>query len=154
MRRILILAAVLACLLIIPVPAAMAAQAYANTPGNAALDWAEAHATGCWYHYGGTSCSPGYDCSGLISTAILHATGIWIGRTTYEMLSTSGSHPQPGSVTVTRTRLFRPAWPATFRPLAGTYLPPSLRDDAPCRLKDDFLVPACMRALPSDGLTA
>ena len=31
--------------------------------GNAALNWAEGHARGCWYSYGGSSCSPGYDCS-------------------------------------------------------------------------------------------
>ena len=59
------------------------------SPGNAALDWAEAHALGHWYAYG-TNGPVTYDCSGLVSTAILKATGIWIGRSTYEMLATGG----------------------------------------------------------------
>ena len=56
------------------------------TPGNAALNWEEAHAAGCWYAWGGTSCSEGYDCSGVVYEAFLHATGINLGRSTYDML--------------------------------------------------------------------
>ena len=59
------------------------------SPGNNALNWAEDHALGCWYRYGGTSCSPGYDCSGLVSTAVDDADHIWLGRTTGEMLESS-----------------------------------------------------------------
>lgn len=60
------------------------------TPGNAALNWAEYHATGCWYTWGGTNCAQGYDCSGLASQAFLHGAGIWIGRDTYTQLATNG----------------------------------------------------------------
>lgn len=52
-----------------------------------ALDWAE-HQTRCWYAWGGTSCQHGFDCSGLVQMAYRHA-GIWIPRTTYEMLRSS-----------------------------------------------------------------
>ncbi len=61
------------------------AQASAS-PGNAALNWEETHAGGCWYAWGGTSCSQGYDCSGVVYEAFLHATGINLGRSTYDML--------------------------------------------------------------------
>ena len=67
----------------------------AENAGAAGLDWAEAHATGCWYSYGGTNCAQGYDCSGLVSSSILNATGIWIGRDTYEMLSNPHLHRIP-----------------------------------------------------------
>ena len=60
--------------------------------GNAALNWAERHATGCWYSYGGTSCSPGYDCSGLVMEAFGHGAGIWLPRTTYGMLGSPRLH--------------------------------------------------------------
>ncbi len=79
--RVLALLAVL-----VPLLAALPAAASAESPGGRALDWAEAHAAGHWYVYGGTG-PAGYDCSGLVSTAILRATGIWVGRTTYEMLA-------------------------------------------------------------------
>jgi cell wall-associated NlpC family hydrolase len=55
------------------------------TPGNAALNWEETHAAGCWYSWGGTSCGRGYDCSGVVYEAFLHE-GINLGRTTYDML--------------------------------------------------------------------
>src|SRR5258708_1865961 len=90
MKKLLVAGAILSALL---VPAVTTpAQASTVSPGNAALNWAEspAHALGCWYAWGGTSCAQGFDCSGLVSTAILRATGIWIGRSTYEMLSTGG----------------------------------------------------------------
>lgn len=68
------------------------AHATMISPGNAALNWAENphNALGCWYSWGGTNCAQGFDCSGLVSTAILKATGIWIGRDTYDMFATSG----------------------------------------------------------------
>ena len=50
-----------------------------------AYKWVVNHAKGCWYNYGGTSCAPGFDCSGLVMTAWEHA-GIQLPRTTYEML--------------------------------------------------------------------
>jgi hypothetical protein len=61
------------------------------SPGNAALSWAEspANALGHLYAYG-TVGPVTYDCSGLVSTAILKATGKWIGRSTFEMLGTHG----------------------------------------------------------------
>jgi len=55
--------------------------------GNAALNWAERHAAGCWYSYGGTSCSQGYDCSGLVMEAFGRGAGIWLPHSTYAMLS-------------------------------------------------------------------
>ena len=80
----------------------MPTAASASTWGNASLDWAEAHTYGCWYSYGGTSCSPGYDCSGLVSTAVRDATGIWLGRTTYDMLRSPhlvrSYHPERGDL--------------------------------------------------------
>lgn len=57
--------------------------------GGWALNWAEANATGHWYGYGGTGPEV-YDCSGLVSTAVLKADHIWIGRDTYVMLATMG----------------------------------------------------------------
>jgi len=42
-------------------------------------------ALGCPYDYGGTSCSPGYDCSGLTMEAWASA-GVSIPRTSYEQL--------------------------------------------------------------------
>jgi hypothetical protein len=61
------------------------AQASEN-PGNAALDWEQVHAAGCWYAWGGTSCGQGYDCSGVVYEAFLHSSGINLGRSTYDML--------------------------------------------------------------------
>jgi cell wall-associated NlpC family hydrolase len=60
--------------------------------GNAALNWAERHATGCWYTYGGTSCSQGYDCSGLVMEAFGHGAGIWLPHSTYLMLGNRHLH--------------------------------------------------------------
>jgi cell wall-associated NlpC family hydrolase len=50
--------------------------------GNAALNWAEAHATGHWYAYGGAGPSV-YDCSGLIMAAFAHGAGISLPHSTY-----------------------------------------------------------------------
>ena len=70
-RRRIAAAAALAAALIAPAAAAAAApaaQASVSHPartggyggsraGNAALNWAEGHARGCWYSYGGSSCA-------------------------------------------------------------------------------------------------
>ena len=63
--------------------------------GNAALNWAERHATGCWYSYGGSSCSQGYDCSGLVMEAFGHGAGIWLPHSTYAMLGNRHLHRIP-----------------------------------------------------------
>ncbi len=63
--------------------------------GNAALNWAETHATGCWYSYGGTSCGQGYDCSGLVMEAFGHGAGIWLPHSTYAMLGSPHLHRIP-----------------------------------------------------------
>src|SRR5438046_8996482 len=60
--------------------------------GNAALNWAEGHARGCWYSYGGSSCSPGYDCSGLVMAAFGHGAGIWLPHSTSAMLGNRHLH--------------------------------------------------------------
>ena len=100
-RRRFVAAAALAAALVAPATAgaaaaAPAAQASVSHPaaisgyggswaGNAALNWAESHATGCWYAYGGSSCSQGYDCSGLVMAAFGHGAGIWLPHSTYAM---------------------------------------------------------------------
>ena len=78
---------------------APAAQA-ATTPGNTALNWAEAHATGHPFTYGGTG-PYAFDCSGLVMESYLHA-GIRLPHSTYAMI-TSGhlirtTHPQRGDL--------------------------------------------------------
>jgi len=104
-RRRIAAAAALAAALIAPGAAAVAAaapaaQASVSHPaltggswaGNAALNWAEGHARGCWYSYGGSSCSPGYDCSGLVMAAFGHSAGIWLPHSTYSMLGNRHLH--------------------------------------------------------------
>ena len=107
-RRRIAAAAALAAALIAPgaaaaAAAAPAAQASVSHPartggyggsraGNAALNWAEGHARGCWYSYGGSSCSPGYDCSGLVMAAFGHGAGIWLPHSTYSMLGSRHLH--------------------------------------------------------------
>lgn len=82
MRRILALGA----FLVLVMSGLLTSPAQASvTPGNAALNWEEAHAAGCWYNYGGTSCAQGYDCSGVVYEAFIHQ-GINLGRTTWDML--------------------------------------------------------------------
>jgi cell wall-associated NlpC family hydrolase len=104
-------AAVLAAVLLAPgatvaVAAAPAAQASVSRSavasgyggsraGNAALNWAERHAAGCWYSYGGSSCSPGYDCSGLVMEAFGQGAGIWLPHSTYAMLGDPHLHRIP-----------------------------------------------------------
>jgi cell wall-associated NlpC family hydrolase len=63
--------------------------------GNAALNWAESHASGCWYYYGGSSCSPGFDCSGLVMEAFGQGAGIWLPHSTYAMLGDPHLHRIP-----------------------------------------------------------
>jgi len=107
-RRRFIAAAALAAALLVPGGAAAAAAAPAaqasvshsavasgyggSWAGNAALNWAERYATGCWYYYGGSSCSPGYDCSGLVMDAFGYAAGIWLPHSTYAMLGNPHLH--------------------------------------------------------------
>lgn len=67
-------------------PAGITLDAAYSSPGAAGLDWAEAHAAGTAYAWGGTG-PDAYDCSGLVSTAIWQAAGIWVGRDTYAMLA-------------------------------------------------------------------
>jgi cell wall-associated NlpC family hydrolase len=84
-------------------PAAQAAVSHSavmsanggSSAGNAALNWAEKHATGCWYSYGGTSCGRGYDCSGLVMEAFGHGAGIWLPHSTYSMLGNKHLHRIP-----------------------------------------------------------
>ena len=108
-RRRIAAAAALAAALIAPgaaaaAAAAPAAQASVSHPartggyggsraGNAALNWAEGHARGCWYSYGGSSCSRGYDCSGLVMAAFGHGAGIWLPHSTYSMLGQPAPAP-------------------------------------------------------------
>ncbi|HET9972288.1 MAG TPA: NlpC/P60 family protein [Streptosporangiaceae bacterium] len=110
-KRKIVVAAALAAALLSPAAAAAtvaapAAQASVSSSaaassyggswaGNAALNWAEGHAYGCWYSYGGSSCSPGYDCSGLVMEAFGHAAGIWLPHSTYAMLGNRHLHRIP-----------------------------------------------------------
>jgi hypothetical protein len=93
-------AAAIAALLAFPI--LKPAVASASVHGNDSLNWAENHANGCPYDYGGTSCAPGYDCSGLVSTAVKEATGIWLGRTTYDIMHSPhvalSHHPERGDL--------------------------------------------------------
>ena len=102
-------AAALAAALLVPAAAAAAAPAAqasvsrsaaasgygGSRAGNAALNWAERHAAGCWYSYGGSSCSRGYDCSGLVMEAFGHGAGIWLPHSTYAMLGNPHLHRIP-----------------------------------------------------------
>jgi hypothetical protein len=82
---------VLACMVMLAQPA----RASAESPGARALDWAEAHATGNWYVWGGTG--PGYDCSGLVMVSLLRAAGISLPHSTYSMLASGHLHRIPVS---------------------------------------------------------
>ena len=107
-RRFAAAAALVAVLLAPPAAAAAAPAAQASVShsavtsayaasraGNAALSWAERHAAGCWYSYGGSSCSRGYDCSGLVMEAFGHGAGIWLPHSTYAMLGNPHLHRIP-----------------------------------------------------------
>jgi peptidoglycan DL-endopeptidase CwlO len=77
------------------VPGAASAAAYGGSPaGNAALDWAETHATGVPYVYGGAG-PYGYDCSGLVMTAFEDGAGIALPHSTYAMLASPRLHRIP-----------------------------------------------------------
>lgn len=106
MMRRLAAALLLLAATLTPVLATVPAFASASpaTPGSAALDWAEAHAAGDWYAYGGTGPSA-YDCSGLVETAFAHA-GIQLPRTTFGMLASPHLHPVPLSQTQRGDLLF------------------------------------------------
>jgi cell wall-associated NlpC family hydrolase len=71
------------------------ASASARSVSYSALNWAEGKA-GCWYSYGGTSCAQGYDCSGLVMSALNHA-GYGMPRTTGQMLSSGRIYRIPAS---------------------------------------------------------
>jgi cell wall-associated NlpC family hydrolase len=91
----IILTAVLAITVAAPAHAAVrdgvASGPGGSLAGNEALNWAEAHATGRPYLYGGTG-PYGYDCSGLVQQAFLHGAGISLPRTTYGMPSSPHLH--------------------------------------------------------------
>lgn len=57
-------------------------------PRNRAMNWALRQA-GCWYAWGGTDCSQGFDCSGLVMEAYA-SIGVDLPRTTYDMLADVG----------------------------------------------------------------
>ena len=98
LRRALAPLAALTCLTagLLAAPAALAAV----SPGDSALNWAETHATGHPFAFGGTGPST-FDCSGLVMESYLHA-GIRLPRTTYEMITsphlTRTYHPQRGDI--------------------------------------------------------
>jgi cell wall-associated NlpC family hydrolase len=87
MRRVMVALAAIA--LAVSALWSSSASALTITPGNAALNWAEHYTTGLAYVYGADG-PYAYDCSGLVSTAVLKADGIAIGRDTAIMLSTNG----------------------------------------------------------------
>ena len=104
-RRFAAVAALVAALLAPAAAAAAAPSAQASVShsavtggyggsraGNAALNWAERYAAGCWYSYGGSSCSRGYDCSGLVMEAFGHGARIWLPHSTYAMLGNRHLH--------------------------------------------------------------
>jgi cell wall-associated NlpC family hydrolase len=64
--------------------AAPAAQATTD-PGAAALSWAEGHATGHPYVWGGTG-PYAYDCSGAVMASFAHADGIALPHNTVAMV--------------------------------------------------------------------
>jgi cell wall-associated NlpC family hydrolase len=94
-RRLLAAAALIAAGLALPALAspAQAAVRTAAQMDAAALNWAEAHATGLPYVYGAAGPS-GYDCSGLVVAAFAH-TGITLPRTTNAMLASPLLIPVP-----------------------------------------------------------
>jgi cell wall-associated NlpC family hydrolase len=76
-------------------PGAASAAAYGGSAaGNAALNWAEAHATGVPYVYGGSGPS-GYDCSGLVMAAFAHGAGISLPHSTYALPGNPHLHAIP-----------------------------------------------------------
>ena len=99
MRFLLAVMATLTCLAA-GLLAAVSAQATVS-PGNAALNWAEAHATGHPFAFGGAGPST-YDCSGTVMAAYAHADGIMLPHNTVAMVH-SGKlvrtyHPVRGDI--------------------------------------------------------
>jgi cell wall-associated NlpC family hydrolase len=97
----IILTAVLAVSVAAPAHAATAAPrasfpagAGGSLAGNEALNWAERHATGHGYCFGGTGPSC-WDCSGLVMTAFRYGAGIALPRTTYAMPGSPRLHRIP-----------------------------------------------------------
>ena len=99
LRHALTSLAALACLAAGLLSAA-AAQA-TTTPGNAALNWAEAHATGHPFAFGGAGPIT-YDCSGTVMAAYAHADGIMLPHNTVAMVDSGllvrTTHPQRGDI--------------------------------------------------------
>jgi cell wall-associated NlpC family hydrolase len=89
MWRLVAATAAAGCLLLPAIAPSPASASTTPNYGGEALNWAEVNATGHWYAYGANG-PVTYDCSGLVSTAILKATGIWIGRDTAIQLDTMG----------------------------------------------------------------
>lgn len=75
-----------------------APQKSAESAGARMLDWAEAHALGHWYGWGGTGPAV-YDCSGMVYAAG-RALGLWpaSARTTYQMIAWLSAHARRVSV--------------------------------------------------------
>lgn len=94
-RLFVILMLAVSCVLGIFTGATPAAQASVS-PGNAALNWAESHALGHWYGWGGVGPSV-FDCSGTVYAAALHADNIMLPRTTYSMIGSWHLVPIPVS---------------------------------------------------------
>lgn len=87
---------ILAMLLAISAALAIPTTAHASVShGNAALNWAEAHAVNASYSWGGTG--PGYDCSGLVMEAVGHADGIWLPHNTQAMINSGKMYRIPWS---------------------------------------------------------
>lgn len=74
-------------LFLAPAVTAAPASASSGSIGNRMLDWAEAHAKGHPYVYGGTG-PYGYDCSGTVYAAA-RALGISLPRTSFGMAAGS-----------------------------------------------------------------
>jgi cell wall-associated NlpC family hydrolase len=119
-----------------PAPASSSQEitllAYYQSPGNRALNWAESQ-RGAPYVWGGTG-PWGYDCSGLVYEAFLHA-GINISRDTYTQLRSWGNghfhfvpwgREQRGDIAFFGTgheELVTAWWHGTFGALnSGTYV--------------------------------
>jgi hypothetical protein len=75
-------------------PVAVQSAYGGSRAGNEALNWAERHAAGHGYCFGGTGPSC-WDCSGLVMTAFRYGAGIVLPRTTYAMPGSPRLHRIP-----------------------------------------------------------